>query len=185
MKSENRPPRSKTRPRVPVTDAALAKVALSYLERVPASSAALEKKLRAWVKERGDPADVSLASPLIRELVERYQRSGLLNDEKLAELTLDSMRARGRSRLDIERRLALRGVPAPLIQRAVNRERETTDGAELAAAKRLVKKRRLGPFRPEAERASNRRKDLGVLARAGFDFDIAVSALGAEGDDYF
>ena len=32
---------------------------------------------------------------------------------------------------------------------------------------------------PEAERAEKRRKDLAVLARAGFDFDICRRALGS------
>jgi len=61
-------------------------------------------------------------------------------------------------------------------------ERAESGDAELAAARALVKKKRLGASRPPAERAEHRRRDLATLARAGFDFDTARRALG-EGRD--
>ena len=50
---------------------------------------------------------------------------------------------------------------------------------DLAAAIRLAKKRRLGPFRLK-ERAEMRQKDLAALARAGFDFDTCRRVIEAE-----
>jgi regulatory protein len=40
-----------------------------------------------------------------------------------------------------------------------------------------VRRRRLGPYRPQEERAARRQRDLGALARAGFSFDVARRAL--------
>jgi hypothetical protein len=48
-----------------------------------------------------------------------------------------------------------------------------------------VRRRKLGEFRPEAKRAEERRRDLGILARAGFDYETSVSALGSRRDDEF
>jgi regulatory protein len=48
-----------------------------------------------------------------------------------------------------------------------------------------VRRRRLGPHRPEAERQENRRRDLAALARQGFDHETAIRALGHGSDDEF
>ncbi|HTH17687.1 MAG TPA: regulatory protein RecX, partial [Magnetospirillum sp.] len=50
---------------------------------------------------------------------------------------------------------------------------------DLAAAIRLAKKRRLGPFRL-SDRDEMRQKDLAALARAGFDFDTCRQVIEAE-----
>jgi regulatory protein len=61
----------------------------------------------------------------------------------------------------------------------------TSPRAELEAARAYVRRRRLGPHRPESERLENRRRDLAALARHGFDHETAVRALGYGGDDDF
>jgi regulatory protein len=61
----------------------------------------------------------------------------------------------------------------------------TTPGSELEAARAYVRRRRLGPFRPEAERQPNRQRDLAALARTGFDHETAIRALGHGSDDEF
>lgn len=175
----------KRRERVPVTEAALSAVALAYLDRVSPSKRALTRKLEAWVVARGEPADVEAARPLIDALLERYERSRLIDDARLAENMLDSARAKGQSRRAIEQRLATRGVPRASITQVLDEERRNGRNAELLAAVAFVRRRRLGPHRPEPERAENRRRDLAALARAGFDFDTAVRALGADDGDEF
>lgn len=171
--------------RVPVTPAALSEVALRHLNRAALSKAALAQKLEAWVLARGEPPDVEAARPWIDELVARYERSRLLDDDRLAESAVSSLRAKGRSTRAIAERLARRGVGATAIEKALDAERREHANAELAAAEALVRKRRLGPFRPEAERAAHRRRDLAVLARAGFDYETAIRALATRADDEF
>jgi regulatory protein len=95
------------------------------------------------------------------------------------------LRARGRSTRAIQHKLRERGVQAPEIDAALALERREGTVVDLEAARALVRRRKLGSFRPEAERAQNRRRDLGVLARAGFDYDTCVRALGAGRDDEF
>lgn len=177
--------RGKRRERVPVTEAALSAVALAYLDRVPASRRALTRKLEAWVVARGEPPDVEAARLLIDALLERYERSRLIDDSRLAENVLGSARAKGQSRRAIEQRLATRGVARTSITQVLDDERRTSTNAEFLAAVAFVRRRRLGPHRPEAERAENRRRDLAALARAGFDFDTAIRALGAHESEEF
>ena len=55
------------------------------------------------------------------------------------------------------------------------------ENLDLAAAFKLARKRRLGPFRePDSEvRAERREKDLATLARAGFSYDVAQQVIDA------
>ena len=169
--------------RRPVTAEALAEVAIAYLNRYAATREQLSRRLEAWVLRRGEPPDDGAARPLIAALLARYESSGLLDDARLAAHATELFRARGGSSRKIAARLSSRGVPSSVIQDVLAAERRETPQPDLAAARALVAKRRLGALRPLAERAPNRRRDLAVLARAGFDFDTAVRALGPGRDD--
>lgn len=175
--------KSKQRARVAVSVSSLSTAALSYLNRRDASREKLVKHLEQWIRRRGTPEDPAPARPLIQELASRYQASGLINDDRLAQNALGSLRARGASSRAIAYKLRARGVDASVIDSTLATEKRESRGAELDAACALVKKKRLGSMRPEPERAAHRRKDLAALARAGFDFDTARRALGATGSD--
>jgi regulatory protein len=171
----------------PVDRAALAKVALGYLNRRDASRNKLAAHLERWVLRTHSEEQVAAARPLIQELMERYQASGLVDDARLAENAVKSLRARGKSARAISYKLATQGVASVSIDAALSADRRQNSEAELSAAKALARKRKLGAYRPEAERAEKHRKDLAVLARAGFDFDTCRRALGSSdgADDEF
>jgi regulatory protein len=183
MKRQKQPPL----PPGPVDRAALAKVALGYLNRRDASQNDLRAHLERWVTRTRGSEELLAARPLIQELLERYRASGLVDDARLADNAVKSLRARGKSARAISYKLAARGLTEVCIDAALSADRRENAEAELSAAKALARKRRLGTFRPEAERAEKRRKDLSVLARAGFDFDTCRRALGsgdASDDDF-
>ena len=160
---------------------------LRFLDREPAARVA-----PAPTQKFAGQADRSeRAAAIIDELLARYQASRLLDDKRYARALATSLRARGSSRRSIIGKLCARGVPAALARTALEAvdteavETETAD-AELTAAIALVRKRRLGPHRPESERETEQRRDLNRLARAGFSFDVARRALRAdEVDDVF
>ena len=157
--------------------AELEKLALGYLNRFDCTS----HKLAAYLRKRSEKD----MDPAIAALVARYQASGLVSDERFAASAVRRLTERGTSARAIAFRLGLKGVPPNVVSDALEaRSREAVE-PDLQAAKNLVRRRRLGPFRPEAERADNRRRDLAALARAGFDFETAKRALGdgsEEGD---
>jgi regulatory protein len=132
-----------------------------------------------------DPNSVSQKADALEEhlgvLLTRYQASGVLNDERFAGNLAERLQERGGSRRAIVEKLRRRGVTSGVAQAAV----VTSPGSELEAARAYVRRRRLGPFRPEAERQPNRRRDLAALARTGFDHETAIRALGHGSDDEF
>ncbi len=172
----------------PLNPESLARAALRHLERFDSSVANLRRVLmrrfRRIARER--EVDMSRAAQLIDELLERYQGSNLLNDDRFARALATSLRARGTSRRAIVAKLRARGISATVAERAVAAADAEGGDAELAAAVAMVRKKRMGPHRPDAERQAEQRRDLNRLARAGFSFDVAKRALRAdEVDDAF
>jgi regulatory protein len=162
----------------------LEQFALAYLNRFDVSSRKLEQHLRTRAKRLGAPEEVG---EWITELIARYRGSGLLNDARYAEQLAGQLAARGKSSRAIAQKLAARGVASQLSNDVLNKRQLEEPDAELSAARAYARKRRLGSFRPLAERDEFRRKDLASLVRQGFSFDVARKALGpgASTDDEF
>jgi regulatory protein len=171
----------------PLTREELDAVALRYLNRFDSSAKNLTRILSGYVKkvarERGAEAALE-GGELVQALVSRYVESGLVNDARFADAMAAGLRRRGSSRRAIAMKLGMRGVSAEVAAQALCEvDRESGGDAELEAARAFVRRRRLGKFRPEAERAGRRNKDLAALARAGFGFDVARAALGSADRD--
>jgi regulatory protein len=163
----------------PLEPAELEEAALRYLDRFDCSSAKLRAHIGTLISRRG--GDGATLRRHLEHLVERYRSSGLLDDARFARNLSERLKSRGASRRAIVEKLRVRGVPTAVAEEAVPR----SDEGELESARAYVKRRRLGPFRPEDDRARYRHKDLAALARAGFGRDVAVRALGHGGEDDF
>jgi regulatory protein len=176
---EKRPPN--------VSRAGLEAAALRYLERFDCTATRLKKVLSERVTKaaRAGIDEASLAPALIEQILERYQSSGLINDQRFAQNFAARQRDRGASRRMIEQKLRARGVSAELVQLVLPRGESAA--SELEAAHAFAKRRRLGPHRKPDVRDAYRRKDLTALARAGFDYDTATRVVGnsSSSDDEF
>ena len=172
---------SRKPPPPPITADRLERAALHYLERFSASAASLRRVLARRVersaREHGsDPAE---GARWIEALIERYRQSGLLDDAVYAEAKAGSLRRRGVSARAIRDKLAAKGVDNGTAAAALARadqdggHPDSGDAADEGAARALARRRRLGPFRPEAQRAEHRNRDLAALGRAGFSYETA------------
>jgi regulatory protein len=163
------------------TAAHLENAALHYLERFSSSSANLRRVLLRKVARSArvhgtDPAE---GAGLVEAIIARYLQSGLLDDAAYAAQKAASLRRRGTSLYGLRGKLAVKGVDAELIGATLERLDAEGRSGDLAAACALVRRRRLGPYRPQGAQAEHRRKDLAALARAGFSLDIARRVLAA------
>lgn len=180
----SKPPRTKKRG--PLTKAYLERAALHYLERYASSVDGLRRVLmrrvdKAAREERCDPEE---ATPWVEEVVARFAASGIVDDRSFAEGKAASLRRRGDSARRIAMKLREKGVDGTLIE-TVLEEQDGEDGeaAEIAAACRFARRRRLGPMRDPQEREERRDRDMAALARAGFSLDIARRVLDLEDAD--
>jgi regulatory protein len=119
---------------------------------------------------------VVAARAAARAVVARLAAARALNDAEFAAARARSLTRAGRSRQAIAAYLAAKGVARETARAALPAEPE----AELVAALIQARRRRLGPFRAGEADAATRRKELGVLARAGFAQAVAAQALGTD-----
>ena len=170
----------------PATPDRLEAAALRYLERYAASARHLERllllKVRRSAEEHGTDADAGAA--FVRALVQRLQGAGILDDRRYAEGKAESLRRRGGSARAIRAALAAKGVAREEVETALSSADEggAAGEADLAAARRLARRRRIGPWRP-SDRAAHRLKDLAALGRAGFSYDVARRAIDGEAEE--
>ena len=155
--------------------------ALYYLGRYAASSASVRRVLDRRVAKyaQDDGVDPETASGWIDAIIGRLTRSGILDDRTFADARARTLFNRGLSIRMIEVKLAEKGLERPEVEQAVEALLEEHRDPDLQAAITLVRRRRLGPFRAEAQREAAFQRDLAALARAGFAFDIARLVLAA------
>ncbi len=168
---------------------ALRHAANSYLQRYPSSKGNLRRVLHqrldrathAYGSERqATPGEIDV-------ILEELETAGLIDDARYAARMAESWHRRGESVRAIQARLSQKSVPSALIDETLNILKQSNPHADLQAAVSLVRRRRLGPLRAAAKAGQKReayfKKDLGVLARAGFSYALARRVLEAEDDD--
>jgi len=160
----------------------LERSALYYLQRFASSGANLRRVLMGKVERsvRQHGTDRTEAAAWVDRLIERLQKSGVLNDALYAENKAQSLLRRGNPRRLIARTLMAKGVAAPEIAAAIDATARDRTDPELAAAVAYARRRRLGPWREAAARASHRDRDLAAMARRGFSYDLAQRVIAAD-----
>ena len=157
----------------------LEKAALNYLGHYASSAEHLRRVLRRRIARAGvEKEEAEAARGAIDGIVARLVAERLLDDRLYATQLAASLHRRGMSAAQICFRLAEKGI-AEDDAKAALASLGTASESELAAACALARRRRLGPYRAPATRASFRERDLGVLARAGFSRDVARRVLDA------
>lgn len=169
-------------PRRP-TPERLANIALHHLERYASSAENLRRVLERRVFKAArhyEDLDLDQANGWIDALITRYVSSGLLDDRAYAEGRARSMTGRGNSQRQIRMKLMAKGLSADDIDGALVALQKEHADPELAAAVKLARRRRLGPYADPTKRADRFDKDLATLARAGFSYDLARRVIEAE-----
>ncbi len=188
-----RPPQSPRRPLKKPTPERLANVALYYLARYAATESSLRRVLenrvrRAAMQDAAFAADREAQAALaqaIDRLVEQHKASGVINDEAFAAMKVGSLRRTGRSARRITQTLAMKGIKVDATGRALaSYEQDEGGDQEMKAALFLAKKKKLGRFAPplphtmEAALLSKQKnKEVAMMARAGFSFDVIRKVL--------
>lgn len=164
----------------------LENAALYYLQRFASSTENLRRVLMRRVERsaRAHDTDREDGAAWVDEIVTRFARAGLVDDRAYAEGKAGSLHRRGASLRRIRGELAAKGVAKDLVEEAIAALEETAErDPDTAAAIRLARRRRLGPFRAAEDREERRERDLAALARAGFGYDTARRIIDAESEE--
>jgi len=161
----------------------LHEAALAHLARFATTQAGLRRVLNRrvdrWIRAQPDavaPEQAASAREAVGRVVARLAAAGAIDDAAFAAARAARLARSGHSRAAISAHLAARGIDKTTIGSAAAADPET----EFAAALKLASRRRIGPFRAEPADDAARRRELGVLARAGFPRDVALRALATD-----
>ena len=183
------PARREPRPVRKVTAQYLENAALYYLGRFSAASGHLRQLLLRRVDRsaKAHDTDPVAGREMVDKLIARFLASGLLDDAAYAAGKAKSLRRRGASRNVIAQKLRAKSVAPDRIADAVGAADadaiEDGEDAELLAAWRLARRKRIGPYRSAESRAELRMKDMAALARGGFSYNVARNVIDADADD--
>jgi regulatory protein len=176
-----------------LSEKSLENIALYYLQRFSSSVENLrqvlrrrvDKKLRASASPSTKPEQMEAWLSSIEVLLDRLQRSGLLDDARYAQSTAESLLRRGQSLKKVQLKLRSKGLNPDQIAEGLKVVRALNDGREPdgAAALAYARRRRIGPYRRAPADEAKRRKELAALARAGFSYGLARKVVEAESAD--
>jgi regulatory protein len=157
------------------SETGLFNAAVYYLQRYAASVAMLRRFLERRVKraERAHATTWPEAAAWTERAIARLTAAGALDDTRLAEAKTASLRRAGKSTRMISLKLRQKGFAPALISQSAG------DGkaADVEAIETFARKKKLGRYRPEAQRKEKRQKDLAALMRAGYAYGLAKTLL--------
>ncbi|MEQ8319970.1 MAG: regulatory protein RecX [Rhodospirillales bacterium] len=182
---EKKSPKRRRGPRK-ATASYLENSAAHYLGRFATSTAHLRQlmmqKVQRSVMHHGTDADEG--AKFVETIIEKFERLGFLNDQTYGEMRARSLHAKGTPVRGIRYKLQQKGLSEDVIDSALAAladEVEVRD-LDLSAALRLAQRRRLGPYLSDERevRDARREKDMAVMARAGFSYDVVCQVLDAD-----
>ncbi len=154
------------KPRPPLDEAALERLALFYVGRYATTRSRLSRYLSRKLQEQGWSGG---GEAPVDALVERLSGLGYVDDGAFAAARAASLQRRGFGERRIAQSLRASGIEAE--DAALARE-QTRPGA-LEAALRFAERKRIGPFATEQLDRDARQKAFAAMMRAGHPFDLA------------
>ncbi len=164
-------PRRERRPPRPLDAARLSELALFYVGRFATSRAKLTRYLERKLRERGwegeEPADVGA-------LVERIAGYGYVDDAGYATSKARGLVSRGFGRRRIDTAIHAAGIGEEDAREA----RRIGEDERIAAALKLARRRRWGPYADEmVSDPAKRERIIGAFLRAGHDARLARAII--------
>ncbi|MDB9743322.1 RecX family transcriptional regulator [Pelagibacteraceae bacterium] len=153
-------------------------LAYSYLEKYSPSKQQLKvyllKRYLTKIKGTKSKQEVTL---IIDEIIENLEKNRILNDELYSDSKARMFLRRGYSLNKINQSLRNKGIENKYIKQSIDKIKEDEIEPDFVSALKLCKRRRIGPLRPEANRELFYKKDMGILARGGFSFELSKRVL--------
>ena len=160
-------------------------LAYSYLEKYNPSKQQLKvyllKKYLLKIKGSRSKKEVSA---IIDEIILNLEKNKILNDEMYSDSKARMFLKRGYSLNKINQSLRSKGIEDKYVKQSIDKIKENQIEPDFVSALKLCKRRRIGPLRPESNRELFYKKDMGILARGGFSFDLSKRVLDLDAEEF-
>ena len=159
--------------------------AFNYLEKYAPSKQQLRTYLlKKYLKSRTKDLKKKNVLDLIDIVLEDLEKSKFINDKFYSEMKAKTLINKGSSINKIRSYLFNKGIGEKYIKNTIEKIVENNEDQDFFSAIKICKKKRIGPSRDENNRTLFYKKDIGILARSGFNFEISKKVMELSKDEY-
>ena len=156
-----------------------------YIEKYAPS----KQQLKTYLLKKYLKSSISLLkkrdiTDLIDLVTEDLEKTKFISDKFYSDSKAKSLIKRGNSINKIRNYLISKGIKDNYIKETINKIKDKNEDQDFFSAIKICKKKRIGPSRHQHNRSLFYKKDMSILARAGFDFETSKKVLELEKEDY-
>ena len=153
-------------------------LSFSYLEKYSPSKQQLKTHLlKKMMKKSHNLINRKEVYNLIDTVVSSLEKDKLISDKYYSDYKSKSFYKRGYSLNKIRYNLIKKGIDQKYIKDSISKIKENESDPDFFSAIKMCKRRRIGACREENNRELFYKKDISILARSGFSYEISKKVL--------
>ena len=157
----------------------------TYLEKYSPSKQQLRTYLFKKLIKKGQKISskkeiFNLIDSVISSLVDQK----LLSDKYYSEAKTKAFLRKGYSLNKIRYNLIKKGIDEKYIKASISKIKENESDPDFFSAIKICKRRRIGACREESNRPLFYKKDISILARSGFSYEVSKRVLDIPKDEF-
>ena len=150
----------------------------SYVEKYSPSKQQLRTYLfKKLIKKNHKISSKREIFNLIDSVISSLVDQKFLSDKYYSDTKSKAFLKRGYSLNKIRYNLIKKGIDEKYIRASISKIKENESEPDFFSAIKICKKRRIGPNREESNRSLFYKKDISILARSGFSYEISKRVL--------
>ena len=158
---------------------------LAYIEKYTPSKQLLRTYLlKKYLKTKIPNINKKNITDLIDVVLQDLENTKFINDRFYSKSKAKNLIQKGSSINKIRNYLFTKGIEDKYIKETIDKIKEENEDQDFFSAIKICKKKRIGPCRDENNRPLFYKKDLGILARSGFDFETSKKVMELKKDEY-
>jgi len=159
--------------------------AYSYLEKYSPSKQQLRTFLfKKFIKKKQKISSKKEIFDLIDSIISSLVDQKLLSDKYYSDAKSKAFLRKGYSLNKIRYSLIKKGIDEKYIKASISKIKENESDPDFFSAIKICKRRRIGPTREESNRPLFYKKDISILARSGFSYEISKKVLEIPKDEF-
>jgi len=168
----------KNKKNLELTIDAIRNFAYSYLEKYSPSKQQLRTYLfKKFLRINQKIPNKNELFTLIDAVISTLGDQKLISDKHYSDVKTKALLRRGYSLNKIRYNLIKKGIDEKYIKASISKVKENESDPDFFSAIKTCKKRRIGPSREESNRPLFYKKDISILARSGFSYEISKKVL--------
>tara|TARA_Y100000590_G_scaffold468692_1_gene652613 strand:+ start:2661 stop:3224 length:564 start_codon:yes stop_codon:yes gene_type:complete len=159
--------------------------AFAYIEKYSPSKQQLKTYLlKKYLKSSIPSVKKKDITDLINLVTQDLEKTKFISDKFYSESKAKNLIQKGSSINKIRNYLISKGVEDEHIRETINKILEKNEDQDFFSAIKICKKKRIGPAREQDNRPLFYKKDIAILARSGFNFEISKKVMDINKEDY-